>query len=333
MTCWAVIWTQKKWAIKTMIIDPKNTLSSTFSRRRILKISATLGAVGCMAASPALSYAMSGAKKIRWRGIALGAEAEIQIAHASEHVAQQALDAAVAELRRLEGLFSLYDPMSLVSKLNRQGEVKRPPTDFLSLLSLAQSLSIATSGGFDVTVQPLWANPSHTAPIGHQHLHVEADQISFAQPDMAITLNGIAQGYITDRITEVLNTAGLKHVLVNAGEIRSSGEAAVQQPWRVATSGTSELEELRDQALAISSSYTPVQDGVRPHLFNGRTRKAVTDFKTVIVKAPNAALADALSTGLSVLPEEMWPQVIRNMDGVKLTVKAVRQDGSRVFYS
>jgi len=315
-----------------MKINPETGLPSPLTRRRVLKISAALGAIGCMATSPAISAAMAVGEKIRWRGIALGAEAEIQIAHGSKHVAEQALNAAITELRRLESLFNLYDPASLVSKLNRKGEVNRPPADFLTLLSLAQSVSTATSGGFDITVQPLWQNKANTAPIGHENLYMGADKISLTQPGMAVTLNGIAQGYITDRITEVLNAAGLKHVLINAGEIRSTGEAAIQQPWRIATSIGSEQEELRNQALAISSAYTTVQDGMRPHLFNGRTGEAITEFDTVLVKAPNAALADALSTGLSVLPEEMWPQVMQNMDGVQLTIKAVRRDGSRLFY-
>lgn len=314
-----------------MTISVNQGKCSSFTRRRVLKIAATFGAGGLLSTSPLFSHAMAAEHKITWKGVALGAEAEFQIMHHSKQDAQQALNAAVAELRRLETLFNLYNPASLVSKLNQTGQVERPSVDFLSLLSLADSLSTATLGGFDITVQPLWQTESTAATIGYKHLQIGADTIAFTKADMAVTLNGIAQGYITDRITEVLRDAGLKHVLVNAGEIRSTGETGPNQPWRVAVlhDGQSYVD-LRDQALAVSSAYTSSTKGKRPHLFNPRTGQAVTDFKTIIVKAPNAALADALSTGLSVLPVEEWDQVLQNLDGLPLTVKAIYQDGRRI---
>ena len=40
---------------------------------------------------------------------------------------------------------------------------------------------------------------------------------------MSITLNGIAQGYITDKVTELLASFGISNTLVNMGEYRALG--------------------------------------------------------------------------------------------------------------
>ena len=49
---------------------------------------------------------------------------------------------------------------------------------------------------------------------------------------MALTLNGIAPGYMTDRIVELLKNEGLDHALVDLGEIRVIGSRADREPWR-----------------------------------------------------------------------------------------------------
>lgn len=321
-------------AMKTaMIIDLKKGDIPLISRRRVLKVTAALGAIGLIGSSALGRHALATQHKVSWRGIALGAEAEFQVIHGSTAEAEQALDAAVSELRRLEKLFNLYDPTSLISQLNRQGRIERPPADFLSILSMAQSMTAATLGGFDVTVQGLWNGQNEGAAIGSKYLRLGTQAISFEKPGMAITLNGIAQGYITDRITAVLNEAGLKDVLVNAGEVRASGEAGPNRPWKVAVmNGIQTQEEVTHEGLAISSAYTPVQNDMRAHLFNAQSGKAVTDFKTIMVKAPNAAVADALSTGLAVMPEALWPEIIQNLNGLPIKVKAIRQDGNLVSY-
>ena len=126
-----------------------------------------------------------------------------------------------------------------------------------------------------------------------------------------------------------MQSAGLDHVLVNAGEIRAIGEPSPNRAWQVALEGQGQPHEsLKNQALAVSSAYTPMIGDTRAHLFDTRTGKAVSHFKSVTVKAPNATLADALSTGLSVLHEEEWAQVFSNLDGLSLAVTALRKDGS-----
>ncbi|MFO1113726.1 MAG: FAD:protein FMN transferase [Rhodospirillales bacterium] len=91
-----------------------------------------------------------------WRGTALGAEACIAPYHRDEAAAGAAVGAAVSEVERLEGEFSLYRPDSALVKLNRDGVLDRPSLDMLRLLQASIRFGEMSGGAFDVTVQPLW---------------------------------------------------------------------------------------------------------------------------------------------------------------------------------
>ena len=68
-----------------------------------------------------------------WRGVALGADAELHLLHPDRDAARRLIDSAVDELRRLETVFSLYRDDSALAVLNRQGHLNDPPADLLRL--------------------------------------------------------------------------------------------------------------------------------------------------------------------------------------------------------
>ena len=92
----------------------------------------------------------------RWSGIALGAAAEIVLHDPDAARARRLIARCVAEIDRLEDVFSLYRPQSAISRLNREGRLAAPPLELVALLAEARSYSERTEGAFDVTVQPLW---------------------------------------------------------------------------------------------------------------------------------------------------------------------------------
>ena len=127
------------------------------------------------------------------------------------------------------------------------------------LLSEAARFSRLTDGAFDVTVQPLWqlyaehfarpgADPEGPptaaveavrALVDYRALRVEEDRVSFARRGMAATLNGIAQGYITDRVADRLRDEGMTSVLVDMGEVLAWAGTPTGAPggWVCVTSG------------------------------------------------------------------------------------------------
>ena len=124
---------------------------------------------------------------------------------------------------------------------------------------------------------------------------------------MALSFNGIAQGYITDRITEMLREAGLTRALVDMGEIRAlntQDDAVWQAGIRNPDNEETVLLKvpLHNRALATSGGYGTVMDeaGRFTHLFNPKNGSSSPRYRSVSVMAPAAATADALSTAFSV---------------------------------
>ncbi len=294
------------------------------SRRRFIGITAALSASALLPNA----WGQKQPEPVIWRGVALGADAELRLYHTHRATAELLIQQALAEVNRLENIFSVYREHSQVSRLNRSGSLNAPSADLLAVLSQAHSVHTLTNGAFDPTVQVLWQayaqhfgqHPnSSTAPnlqaalkrVGWKYVSVSPQKISFHQRHMAITLNGIAQGFITDRITQILQRGGLNHALVNMGEIRhldtlkQYGEVAkIQNPRGKGTLPNQEIH-LQNQALATSGGYGTTFDvaGKQTHLFDPRTGSSAPRYQSVSVLADTATMADALSTAFAVSDE------------------------------
>ena len=289
----------------------------------------------------------------RWSGIALGAAAEIVLYDPDASRARRLIARCVAEIDRLEDVFSLYRPESAISRLNRDGRLKAPPLELVALLAEARSFSKRTEGAFDVTVQPLWrlyaahfANPDadpqgpseaeHAraqALVDHRAVEVEPAEVRFARPGMAVTLNGIAQGYITDRVATLLQDAGMGDVLLDIGEVRALGRHPDGRPWHVGLRRASEPETvartvtLTDRAVATSAGIASPFDasGRHHHLFDPATGRPAPGAGQVSVIAPRATMADALSTALAVSPPERVATVASRFPEIAVLNDAVSQ--------
>lgn len=294
------------------------------TRRRFIGITAALSASALLPNA----FAQQQPKPVIWQGVALGANAELRLYHSNRALAENLIQQALAEINRLENIFSVYRDNSQISQLNRSGSLNAPSADLLAVLSQAQSIHMLTKGSFDPTVQVLWQayaqhfakNPqSSTTPniqaalkhIGLHKVQISPQKIQFQQNNMAITLNGIAQGFITDRITQMMQRAGLQHALVNMGEIRHLDTlkqhpeiAQIQNPRGEGVLQNQKIT-LQNQALATSSGYgTPFDAaGKFTHLFDPHTGNSAPRYQSISVLADNATMADALSTAFAVSDE------------------------------
>ena len=322
-----------------------------FGRRRALAL------IAAAAGLPLLGSERAVAKPLVWHGVALGARSTITLCHADEAVARRLLKEVLAEVRRLEGIFSLYRADSAISRLNRLGRLEAPPPEMVELLARARTVSALTGGAFDATVQPLWrlyadhfarpaADPGGPAEderqralarVDYRALSIGSDAIAFDRPGMAVTLNGIAQGYITDRVAALLRRAGLDHVLIDLGEIRALGRHPDARPWRAGIAepgGFGELLHevtLEDRALATSAGAGTRFDpaGRHHHLFDPRSGRSTRHHASVSVLAPSATLADGLSTGFSSMSGEAIATVCRELLEVRAMVFERAQSPAR----
>jgi thiamine biosynthesis lipoprotein len=144
---------------------------------------------------------------------------------------------------------------------------------------------------------------------------------------MALTLNGIAQGYITDRVVALLRDAGWSQVLVALGEIRALADHPDRRPWQIALPGGEGLA-ISDRAVATSAGaatrFEP--SGHFHHLFSPATGQSAGDLNQVTVLAADATMADALATALYVMPADRRSACLAHFPGVEAFL--VGKDGS-----
>lgn len=318
-------------------------------RRRLLAIAAFAAGVPMSGRA-----AGEGAPLVTWTGEVLGTVGSIALRHPDRAAAERIVARSVAELHRLEGLFSLYRPESLLVELNRRGVLVAPPPEMRRLLEAALRFADLTGGAFDPTVQPLWdlyrahfaqpgadpAGPPAAAVaealgrVGHRHLHVGPDAVVLAKRGMAVTLNGIAQGFITDQVVALLRNEGVAHTLVDLGEARALGVRSAARAWRVALEDPAVPDrpwktiDLVDRALASSGDEGFVFDpaGRFTHLFDPRTARSPRRYRAVSVVAPDATTADALSTAFALMTEDAMAATLRGLPGIE--AHCLRHDGT-----
>ncbi len=280
-----------------------------------------------------------------WEGQALGAPATIRLYHQQEGRAQAAIHAALAELARLESVFSLQRRDSALSRLNRDGELHGAPPDLIRLLQRALHLARLSNGVYDPTVQPLWtlyqnhfsqphADPAGPSPaareaalslVNWQAVRVDSEQghIRLQQPGMGLTLNGGAQGYITDRVAEVLRAYGFDRMLVDMGEPLALSHKPDGTAWRLALANPANPDEaldtieVVDRCVATSGGYGTVLDpaGRFTHIFDTRTGMTAPALQGVSVVARSGMIADGLSTALLMVPEAQRRDLLRAAGG------------------
>ena len=112
-----------------------------------------------------------------------------------------------------------------------------------------------------------------------------------------MTLNGIAQGFATDRVTEVLASHGFTQTLVNIGEYRV-GDRATTIGIGGAAGNIMSIEDLRQAAIATSVPGSFMLNNRSSHIMNPKNPDASPLWASASVVASTATMADAFSTAL-----------------------------------
>jgi len=281
-------------SIETPIRRPLN-------RRRFITIAAA-AAAGAYAV-PRRRLA-DDAQAFTWRGVALGAQTSLTLEHTDPVAARLAIEACLTEVARLEAVFSLHRPESALTRLNAEGRLVAAPTDLRLLLAEALSLAKRSDGAFDPSIQPLWtlyadhfgrpnADPRGPTPqeiaqarllVDWRRVAIDDIEIRLTEPGMAITLNGIAQGYITDKVGDLLRARGFEHVLVNLGEQLAIGPKWSGEAWTIGISDPARPDRLIDTiglshgAVATSAGAGFTFDASRrfTHILDPRTGRPAT---------------------------------------------------------
>ncbi|MCR4299761.1 MAG: FAD:protein FMN transferase [Gallionella sp.] len=317
-------------------------MPAVMSRRRFITF------VAAAAGLPLLLKAGGAqARPVRWDGTALGAPASIQLFHIDEAQARAAIAAGLQELKRLETIFSVYRADSSISKLNREGVLENAPDDFIVMLTRALSLAKISDGVYDPTIQPVWqtyfrhftaSSPDPAGPasrdlaaalalVDWRAVEVDAgrNRVSFARPGMGLTLNSGAQGYITDRVADVLRAHGFDRMLVDMGEPRALSAKPDGSAWRVGIANPADPSraivtlDVVDKCVSTSGGYGTLFDsaGTFTHLIDTRTGCTAPALLGVSVVADTGVVADGLSTAMLMAPAERRLAILKAAGGQK----------------
>ena len=249
--------------------------------------------------------------------------------------AQEAVEAGIAEIQRLDDLLSTGKDISEVAQINANGGgVLSEDTDYL--VKRALDIYQSTNGAFDISIYPvmqLWgfttgnfAVPSESdlaaklalVDAGKIILSEENGQTSISLPEgMEIDLGGIAKGYTSGRVMDVMKSCGIKSAVINlGGNAHVLGNKTDGSQWKV---GIQDPEDengylggvsVTDKAIITSGGYeryfVDKDTGVKyHHIIDPKTGYSANNgLISVTIVSADSTLADGLSTSLFVLGTE-----------------------------
>lgn len=322
-------------------------------RRQCLRI-----ALGLCATPLGGRAAAGNGSALQWRERALlgfGTTLWLRAAHGNVQRVEAGLNAAVQAIRHVERQMSLFDESSALCQLNRDGRLRAADPDLLRVLRLAQYVAAGSRGAFDITMQPLWqaweaarrsgavatagALRSARLQVDWRALRLDGADVLLQRPGMALSLNGIAQGYAADLARTRLQAHGIEHALLDTGEWSAWGQGPEAAPWRLAIEEPATPHQLParlqlvsdGRAIATSSDSHSVFSADHRHhqIIDPRTGYSPTAWSSVTVLAHSCALADALTKVLFMAtPAQAMVQARRWGVDVLLIDKAGRWQAS-----
>ena len=251
-----------------------------------------------------------------------------------------AIDAVMAELRRIDNLMSHYKPESQLSQINQYANERPVAVDkeLFDLIKLSTHYSQITEGAFDITyasVGYLYDYPNHVHPTEEQIreklpavnwrnilFDEEHHTVRFEHPGMRIDLGGIGKGYAVDRGIDILKARGIQRALVTAGgDSRIIGDR-MGRPWLIAVRHPDNPNKvvtripLSDSAVSTSGDYERYFDegGVRyHHIIDPHTGHSASKVRSATILAPTATQTDGMSKTAFVLGPEKALEIINRM--------------------
>lgn len=277
----------------------------------------------------------------------MGNRFEISVIAEEESYAEARIDEAVAEIRRIEQLFTTYNVQSQTALINEYAGVKpvRVDKEVFDLIMRSKKISELTQGAFDLTYGSLdkrfWnfdttmtALPDkETAKkmvhlINYRNIIMDKQEgtVFLKEKDMRIGFGGIGKGYAADRARYILQQQSVESGVVNAaGDLTAWGFQADGKPWTVGIADPGKKQhpfsylEISNMAVATSGDYEKfvMIDGKRySHTIDPKTGLAVSGIKSVTIICKAAELADALTTPVMVMGIKVALDMINQMKEV-----------------
>ncbi|MEO7050599.1 MAG: FAD:protein FMN transferase [Rhodanobacter sp.] len=240
-----------------------------------------------------------------------------------------AIDHAFRRMADAVAVLTRFDPAGPVARLNRDGHLQHLPPQLRDVLQRSLAISALTDGDFDISVlpvlqyfesmrQPAVLDPRDRTQIGqrdqlinYRRIAMDAQGVRFTQPGMAVTLDGLAKGYVIDQGIAALRASGIEHALVDAGgDVRAISGNNFNHQWHVGIVDPGNINQvasvvtLRNAALGTSGNYRIFYSSDKKlfHVINPHTGYSPLNYSSVTVMAETSVDADALSVAAASMP-------------------------------
>lgn len=289
----------------------------------------------------------------------MGTVVNLTLVTADQKAGEKAIQACFDQMAQLETIMSRHQPDSQLSRLNRDGYLAQADPSLVRVLEEAFTISDLTGGAFDVTIKPLvdlyesFQKAGRGLPddklidqtrerVGYQQVTRGSAEVAFSKPGMALTLDGIAKGYIVDEGISILRQYGFENILVEAGgDLSASGAKPGNTPWKIGIQWPRQDSQRRlnafqvsNQAVATSGDYMQAysDDLTAHHILDPRTGHSAPDLASATIVTASGMVADALATAVMVLGPDEGLALIESVDaceGVLVTkdLQVLRSSG------
>ena len=262
----------------------------------------------------------------------MGNRFEITVAHSDAYTAETCIDAAIAEISRIEQLLTTFKDSSQTNQVNAMAGIKPVQVDkeVFDLVYRSKKISHITQGAFDISYgsidKAFWNFDTNMKSlpdaenakrsirlINYNNIILDEKEstIFLKEKGMRIGFGGIGKGYAADRARQVLIEKGISKAVVNAaGDLITLGTQPNGQPWTVGIADPatkyypfSQLA-ISNKAVATSGNYEKfvIIDGRKySHTIDPKTGFPVSGIKSVTIISPSAELADAMTTPVMVM--------------------------------
>jgi FAD:protein FMN transferase len=275
--------------------------------------------------------------------------------------ANERIDNAIDEIGRIERLLTTFSPDSQTNLINQNAGIQPLVVDkeVFDLIQRSLRISALTQGAFDITYgsidKSLWNFDTQmkTLPdretakqmvrlIDYQKviLNQNDSTVFLQEKGMRIGFGGIGKGYAAEMAKRLMMMEGVENGVVNAsGDLATWGNQANGKPWTIGIADPNQKNQtfsylnISNMAIATSGNYEKfvMIDGKKySHTINPKTGLPVTGIKSVSIIAPNAEIADALATPVTVMGVKVGLDLINQMKGIACIIV---DDFNKVFTS
>lgn len=268
-------------------------------------------------------------------------------------------------LMEFDSSLSIYNPKSIISKVNRNEEVQLDSL-FINVINTSLKVSKETHGAFDITAGPVinaWGFgftekenitqhliDSLRAFCGYDKIRLTNDEIEKDDPRVSLNVNAIAQGYSVDIVAAFLESNGIHNYMVDiGGEIKTKGVNPNGKTWSIGIDKPidnnqikgEELQvilKIKNASIATSGNYRKFYevDGIKySHTIDPLTGYPVShSLLSASVITDECILADAYATAFMVMGFEKSKEFLKNHPELKAYMVYADEDGTmNVYYS